>query len=1225
MKPYFNFSLMEKKHYILFLSIILSLSSGVLVAQNHGTENSEKWEFIRSFYETYPVNELIRNESQCEFSLLFDQYSEAGELDKDLLQENFQNIINDLKTTGQLNTSYRLYSPFDAEHEHNLIRERASQLDFIYIPQSEDDHSNGDGSNFTRSTDCVNADFESADFGDWELYWANNGGPANLALGINDGGLNSTTGQHAIMGPGAGMDPNTGNNVPRVYPGGGAYSLRLGDEGTGWRAAKATYTFLVTPQTELFYYHYAVVLQDQGHSPAEQPFLEIRMTIDGLDESCGYYYQAAAAGASGYETYNPGGIFGTPVRYKNWTTVSINMSPYMGQVATVEFITSDCAQSGHYGYAYIDAECSALPTVDNSVLTCPEPVQTLSAPQGASSYLWSGPGIVGPSDQQTVDVNLPGTYQVQVIPVSGAICGYTLDIDVTENIGEVIAVLDAEPTQVCQGLAIDFSSQGSTSDANAGPITSYSWDFGDGNTSSDANPSHTYTTPGNYTVELTLGSQTNCQDVVTQNITIFPFPTADFTADAVCQGTVTSFQDQSTIDLNYGDVINSWTWDFGDGNTGTGQNPTHTYMNEGIYDVTLTIGTTSGCTDVVTIPVEVYPNPVPQFVSTSECEGTQNEFTDQSTVSNQYTTNQIVNWSWAFGDGNSATGQTPTNTYPNEGVYAAELTVTTDRGCTASITNDVLVYPNPVVSFLPTEVCLGIPTQFTDETTLNNSNTQNQIIGWDWDFGDGVTSNVQNPQHTYLTEGIYNVELTITTDNGCIITEVIPVTVFPNPVADFIVDDVCLNTTSVFTDLSTVNPTNGDAIVTWTWDFGNGVSSGSPTPTHTYVNENVYQVTLTVKTNNGCVDSKIKPTKVFPNPVPNFTPTEVCFGEVTEFTDLSTVSNANTNNNIISWEWDFDNGDISNAQNPSYNYPQDGLYDVELTVTTDNNCSTSTIIPVWVFPLPEASFTGIDLEGCSPVCPTVTSTSVVNSPGQIVNYEWILSNGLTYQGASPSFTDCYQTTTSDDITYDVTLHITTNHGCTAEHTETNFISVYHNPVANFYMDPDETDVTDPVIGFYNHSMYADYYEWDIDFYGQSSIFEPGEITFPSEPDRYEAQLIAYTNYGCTDTMRHVVEVLDNVIFYVPNTFTPDNDDYNEVFLPIFTHGIDLERGYTLLIFNRWGELIFESHDTQVGWNGTYGVNSSRIVKEGTYIWKITFKETMSDKHHTYVGHVNLLR
>src|SRR5690606_4178853 len=158
---------------------------------------------------------------------------------------------------------------------------------------------------------------------------------------------------------------------------------------------------------------------------------------------------------------------------------------------------------------------------------------------------------------------------------------------------------------------------------NAGPITSYSWDFGDGNTSSDANPSHTYTTPGNYTVELTLGSQTNCQDVVTQNITIFPFPTADFTADAVCQGTVTSFQDQSTIDLNYGDVINSWTWDFGDGNTGTGQNPTHTYMNEGIYDVTLTIGTTSGCTDVVTIPVEVYPNPVPQFVSTSECEGTQ--------------------------------------------------------------------------------------------------------------------------------------------------------------------------------------------------------------------------------------------------------------------------------------------------------------------------------------------------------------------------------------------------------------------------------------------------------------------------------------------------------------------------------------------------------------------------------------------------------------------------
>ena len=104
----------------------------------------------------------------------------------------------------------------------------------------------------------------------------------------------------------------------------------------------------------------------------------------------------------------------------------------------------------------------------------------------------------------------------------------------------------------------------------------------------------------------------------------------------------------------------------------------------------------------------------------------------------------------------------------------------------------------------------------------------------------------------------------------------------------------------------------------------------------------------------------------------------------------------------------------------------------------------------------------------------------------------------------------------------------------------------------------------------------------------------------------------------------MIRIFEELIFYVPNTFTPDNDDFNEVFKPIFTSGFD-PFDYKLLIFNRWGEVVFESNDSDVGWDGTYGADSDRIVKDGTYVWKIIFKTKKNDERIVEVGHVNLLK
>jgi gliding motility-associated-like protein len=160
------------------------------------------------------------------------------------------------------------------------------------------------------------------------------------------------------------------------------------------------------------------------------------------------------------------------------------------------------------------------------------------------------------------------------------------------------------------------------------------------------------------------------------------------------------------------------------------------------------------------------------------------------------------------------------------------------------------------------------------------------------------------------------------------------------------------------------------------------------------------------------------------------------------------------------------------------------------------------------------------------------------------------------------------------------------------------------------------------VEFNNQSVNGDNYVWD---FGDGSPIEStfdAVHTFPSEESgEFIITLVAFSGNTCTDTARSTIKVENEVIFYVPNSFTPDEDNFNETFQPVFTSGYD-PYDFEMLIFNRWGELIFESHNADIGWDGTYG---GKTAPDGTYIWKIEFKETMSDKRHNEEGHLNLLR
>ena len=199
-------------------------------------------------------------------------------------------------------------------------------------------------------------------------------------------------------------------------------------------------------------------------------------------------------------------------------------------------------------------------------------------------------------------------------------------------------------------------------------------------------------------------------------------------------------------------------------------------------------------------------------------------------------------------------------------------------------------------------------------------------------------------------------------------------------------------------------------------------------------------------------------------------------------------------------------------------------------------------------------------------------------------------------------------------------------GCVGSVYYADIITVEANPIASFTADPTVTTTINTEVHFTNNSIGATFYEWNFgDTSPLSNVVNPIHEYSSDEAGNYYVTLIATTPGGCADTAHLLIKVDEELIFYVPNTFTPDGDSFNESFKPIFTTGFDKYK-YTLFIFNRWGELVFESHDTEYGWNGQYGVaGSSERCNDGTYTWKILVGLSSNGKIVEYNGHVNLLR
>jgi gliding motility-associated-like protein len=367
---------------------------------------------------------------------------------------------------------------------------------------------NNNQNNILLAGPCVNADFEAGNLSGWVRSSGFHPGFNPLGCCPNVGG------QQTIMA-GAGVDPFGG--FPIVFPGGN-FSLRLGDGVNGGEADRIEQTFLVSPANVNFSYKYAVVLQDPGHLTSQQPSFQVEM-LDSTDTQipCTYFFVAAGQGIPGFFNSPTPGVI-----YKPWTTVLIDLTPYLGQNVTIRFTTFDCSLGGHFGYAYIDGVCQSF-VGGGSANICAGATQTFCAPAGLASYTWNGPGVVNVVGQCVV-ASAPGVYTVQTTLFSncnGPPFTYTLT-------NQPAPIANAGPNATVCANNSTLALSGSISGYSATPLWSTS---GSGVFTSSTNLTTTYTpSPSDISagsVTLTLSTQNNgvCPpSISTLQVLIIPSP-----------------------------------------------------------------------------------------------------------------------------------------------------------------------------------------------------------------------------------------------------------------------------------------------------------------------------------------------------------------------------------------------------------------------------------------------------------------------------------------------------------------------------------------------------------------------------------------------------------------------------------------------------------------------------------------------------------------------------
>lgn len=572
---------------------------------------------------------------------------------------------------------------------------------------------------------------------------------------------------------------------------------------------------------------------------------------------------------------------------------------------------------------------------------------------------------------------------------------------------------------------------------------------------------------------------------------------------------------------------------------------------------------------------------------------------------------------WDFGDPSTLSDTSnvynPTYTFPAPGIYTVTLIVNPGSPCGDTTTKvffvDSLILPD---YFAPSSQCF-LGNNFT--FNAGGSFPSNSSINWSF----GANANPQTANTPTVTNVVFNapgdypVSFTVS-KASCTATIIDTITVWQSPVASVgtFPSVACDPLAITFT-----NTSSAGTPMSYLWQFSDGTTSTLQNPTHVFSPAGVYGFSLSVSTNQNCIDTSqilsVNSITVTPNPIADFnftSPTGLCFdGHSFSFTNTSVFQTPGT----ISWNFGTNaSTQTSSAQmvsNITFNSPN--TYPITL-IALENGCNDTITKNIEIYPNPIISVDPFLTLGCDPMSVTFLNNATAASS---LSYVWQFSDGTSSTLGSPTHVF------SPPGIYNYTLTAYTSSLCidTVQLISVASITVNPSPIAIFTATPLVTTIFDPDIFFSNTNSETNIISWYYNFADGSSSSDVNPLhTYATYGDYYVTQTVTNT-YACTNTMGMLIRVLPEFRFWVPNAFTPGNKDgLNDIFKPIVI-GVE---DYTFMIFNRWGQLIYKTDDTNAGWNGTF---KDKLCTDDVYIWKCEFKNIVSQENESHVGHVTLVR
>lgn len=757
--------------------------------------------------------------------------------------------------------------------------------------------------------------------------------------------------------------------------------------------------------------------------------------------------------------------------------------------------------------------------------------------------------------------NLPaGSYTVTVSDQAG--CSISATYIVNEP-----TPLNLVPTQtnvLCNGGA---TGSASVSVSGGTGTYQYSWSNGAGNV-----PSINYISAGNYTVTVTDGN--GCS--LSQSFTISEPTILSVSIPTINHPSCFGNNDGSLIASGNGGTTpyNGYTWS---NNVNGASNNT---LSSGTYTVTLTDA--NGCTATTSATLI---NPTLLTISISQtgdvsCFGGNDGFIEASSAGGTGS----LSYTWTPGN---------YNTEDIQNLTAANYSVIVNdqNGCTA--TAQAIIQEPPlltvdIISIIDAS-CYGYNDGSLEAQA--SGGTGNYNIHWSPYGGTNLIAN-------QLSAGLYTI--TVTDQNNCTASDQATISqpaifTVQASVSD---DNICLGES---TNLDVVN-NGGIGNISYVWNNSLQGAQHTVSP----IQGTHFVVVATDEQN--CIAWDTLWVMVNPLPQINFTFNDACENQTVNFVNNSSIALGS----ITNYQWDFGNNSGTSTQvNPSYSYTNDGTYIITLTATSDQGCSISEQQNIQIFDTPIASFSANITEGCAPLCVNFTDASQVNN-SSINSWNWSTNNQSFSNNQNPGY--CFE----NPGIYDIMLQVTSSQGCNNLIVLNDYIQVYPNPIADFTISSNNIPFSNPMVEFSDASLLASNWLWNFGDGFMASNIQHGTHTY-ADTGNYCITLTVSTSQGCTDQTDRCLHIFPDFNIYIPNTFTPNGDKINDNFY-VYGNGI---KTVNMLIFNRWGELIYETDNIEVGWNGLIG-SSQTEAAQGVYVYKIEVTDFKNDVH-TFYGNVNLLR